>query len=223
MHLDLFNNLTKYTKENNIIEKFIKELNRTLEKNTEAKQSLLQKIQTDKNITTEYRDKMHIERSKILNQYAKETKEKGPMYFVYSQNNQKNTYLISKQGEEGVVIEVKSNELPKGVRVDSILRKENSEYKLDLKATEEVSNQISNMVEKLLDEQAKVLEERRIEGHLYEVTEKLQNKVALIDITFDSESGEIFEETNIPQELAEKISEGTILQYTNGKYQFNSK
>lgn len=230
MNLDLFNNIIKSTKENNIIDNFIKELNKiidqktfNIEKNVPKEYSLLQKAQENKNITTETRDKMHLERSKILKQYAKETEAEGDLYYIYSKKNNENIYLVSKQGEERNIIELERSELPKGAKVDSILRTKNGKYTLDEQGTKEISNQINKMIDKLLEEQSHDLEEKRIEGNLYEVIENSSNIVSLIDITEDSKNGECFEEINISNEVIEQIAEGTILQYINGKYQIQKK
>ena len=52
MNLDIFNNLAENLKNNKIVEKFIDELNNTLEKNNNGN------IINNGELTTEYRDKM---------------------------------------------------------------------------------------------------------------------------------------------------------------------
>lgn len=70
MKLDLFNSLINNAKENNIVQNFIKELGEYLEKIQSGRnqKSILQK--NEGKITTSYRDKMHIERNNILNEYV---------------------------------------------------------------------------------------------------------------------------------------------------------
>ena len=87
MKLDLFNNLIKSTKENNIIENFMKDVNEFLENNLEKNEknniSLVQKILDDRILTTTYRDKINVLRHDIINNYSKENSEQGEFYYVY--------------------------------------------------------------------------------------------------------------------------------------------
>lgn len=76
MNLDIFNNLAENLKNNKIVEKFIDELNKTLEKNNNGN------IINNEELTTEYRDKMLLERNEILQKYADLTSEKGDMYYI---------------------------------------------------------------------------------------------------------------------------------------------
>ena len=62
MNLDIFNDLINNTKENNLACGLIKELNEFLENRTTRNQiSLLDKMQNEVKITTQYRDKMKID------------------------------------------------------------------------------------------------------------------------------------------------------------------
>ena len=65
------------------------------------------------------------------------------------------------------------------------------------------------------------LNTNRKEGHLYFVTEDRNNKVYLWDYT-DKPKHE-FVETNFSKDLLEIATEGTMLQYKNGKYELYSK
>lgn len=229
MNLDLFKDLINYTKENKLVQSFIKELGEFLEKNLSEEKlvnnernqlSLLQKIQTDTKLTVEYRDKMHIERSNILNNYAKETFDEGTMYFIYSKNSRnENSYnsCICEEGKSNKVVEIEENQLPKGAGVDSVLREKNGKYILDKVATEEVQEQMTEMVNRLLKEQTMELEEQRVEGHIYEFVEKSGDTVWLIDRT--KNEGNCFEEVEFPTEVMSNATEGQRIQYVNGEYQ----
>lgn len=219
MNLDLFNKLTNNNTENNIVQKFIKELGEFLEKSSSVnKESILQ----NEKITTEYRDKINIEKNKILNTYAKETIDEGTMYYIYSKNS-KNEFdynlCICEEGKSNKVIVVQEKELPKNAGIGSILRLKNEKYVLDSKATNEISNQVQEITNKLLEEQSEKLEEYRIEGHSYEVIDKSSDRVWLIDNNKNNEKS--FEEIDFPEELLNKVNEGTVVKYINGKYELS--
>ena len=224
MNLDIFNNLINKAKENNIVENFLNELNNYLENNLSKSDdnelSLLQKIYNTGKVTVEYRDKMLLERENILENYAKETKSKGTMYYLYNKDTEDNKYHISicEEGNSRVVIEAEKNELPKGAGVDSVLRKVNGKYVLDVEATRIVNEQISEMVDNLLNEQTRSLKEWRKEGHLYTVTENTGDRVWLLDSTYDSQNGICVDDVEFPKELLDVAKEGTVFRYINGEY-----
>lgn len=232
MNLDIFNKLINNGKENNIIQAFINELGKALEKNISQNNlthedrnelSLLQRVQEKEKLTTSYRDKMHVERNNILNNYAQETLDRGEMYFIYSKNSRKDdTYnlCLCEDGKSNQVIEVAEKDLPKGTGVDSVLRIENGEYILDKQGTQDVLEEITEMVKELLEKQTSELEELRSEGHIYEVVEKTRDNVWLTDNT--KNDGNCFEEINFNKEALEKAEEGAVFQYINGEYKFVS-
>ena len=217
MNLDLFNKLTNNNKENNIVQNFIKELGEFLDKSSSVnKESILQ----NEKITTEYRDKINIEKNKILNTYAKETIDEGTMYYIYSKNSKNDSsynLCICEEGKSNKIISAHKKELPKNVEIGSVLRLKNEKYILDQKATNEISNQVQEITNKLLEEQSEKLEECRIEGHTYEVIDKSSDRVWLID----KNNEKSFEEIDFPKELLNKVNEGIVVKYINGKYHIN--
>lgn len=222
MNLDLFNNPLNTNKENNVIQSFIKELGNFLEKNLgnseRNEEPLVQKILDGGILTTRYRDQINIERHDIINKYSKVHSEEGEFYYIYNKRSD-NTYGIvsHKNGESGINVRIKENELPKEAGIDCVLRVKNGRYVLDKEATEEIQEELTEMIKKLLEEQANRLELQRVEGHIYEFVEKAGNTVELIDVT--NYTGECFEEIDFPSELAERATQGTRVQYVNGEYQ----
>lgn len=187
--------------------------------NIEKELSLLQQVQSEYKLVTEFRDKINVERRNILEEYAKETADKGELYFVYSKNSQDdNKYNLTLCDEEksNQVIEMDKNELPVGVSIDSVLRKENGEFVLDSIGTETVMEKMQDMISRVLDEQNKFLKEHRVEGHVYEVGEVESDRVLLFDITKDDGNG--IEEIDFPEELLNQVSEGSKVLFENGKY-----
>lgn len=222
MNLELFNDLFQKAKENNLIQNFIQELgnyleNHTLENKQENEKSLLEQIKEQNKITAEYRDKMSQERRNILENYASQTKEQGTVYYIYDKSG--NNYLLS-IGEEArshEIIKIPENNLPKGAGVDSILREENGNYVLDKEATKIITEEMTQKFQELLEEQNKKMQERRIEGHLYEFVEKAGKSIFLIDK--NENTGKVFEEVEFKPEIFENAKEGDTFQYLNGQYQ----
>lgn len=216
MNLEIFNNLFKPTKENNIIQNFIKELGEFLQ-NTRNEQSLVQKILEGRTLTTKYRDKINVQRHELINNYSKENSEQGEFYYVYSKRTN-NTYgLVShKNGETGNNIAIEETKLPKGAGVDCVLRLENRKFILDKEATQEIQAKLTDMINSLLEEQNNTLKAKRIEGHIYEFVEKSGNTVWLNDETLNN--GECFQEIIFPNELSQNAKKGDKFKFENGEY-----
>ena len=225
MELNIFNiNLNIDNKNREEVSKFIKELSDYLESDNERQVSILDRVQNSEKVTVMYRDKMLIERNKILNNYAKENKDKGDLYYIYNKDQDTDTYLLSicEENKSNIVIELNKDELPKGTSVDTVLRKEDGKYIVDTRATFIVRKQIEEMVNKLLKEQEQYLQSNRLEGHTYEVGEVESDRVWLYDITKNDVNGiEAFEEINFPLQLINKVTEGTKVIYRNGNYEIN--
>lgn len=93
MNLDLVNNLVNDVKNNKFVQNFIKELRNYLENSisensyVNSKREDIPLVNTTHNVNkiiTKYRDQMLIERANILEKYAKQTLNKGEMYYIYS-------------------------------------------------------------------------------------------------------------------------------------------
>lgn len=225
MELNIFNiNLNMDNKNREEVSEFIKELSDYLEDDDERQVSILEEVKNSEKVTALYRDKMYIERNKILNNYAKENQDKGVLYYIYNKVQDTNTYLLSicEKNKSNVVIEVQKEELPEDISIDTVLRQENCKYAVDTRATFVVRKQIEKMVNKLLKEQEKYLQSNRLEGHVYEVGEIENDRVWLYDITKNDVNGiEVFEEINFPLELINKVTEGMKIAYINGNYRLN--
>ena len=117
-------------------------------------------------------------------------------------------------------MEISKKDMPKDIGVNDVFIIENDKYVIDNLATKELQEEITNMANKIIDKQNIKLEKYRKEGHLYMVTEELGNNRFLWDLT---ETPKIeFEEVNIPKDLLNKATEGMVLKYTNGKYEYYS-
>jgi len=225
--LNVFNRLINITKENISVQNFIKELSEFIgekrgdKQNMQRKeQSLIQSLLEQNKLTTEYRDKMHVERSHILNNYAEQTKDKGAMYYIYNKDDDKiDTYHLCMCDKDNShkVIKVEGKDLPQGAGVDTVLRMENGKYTIDKEATNKVYERMEEKAEQLIKEQSQKMEEKRIEGHDYEVVEVSSKEVTLIDITKDRNNGECFEEL-VSKQNFQNVKEGDILKYINGEY-----
>lgn len=219
MNLDLFNNLINNTKESSFIQNFIKELGEFMENNLfnneRNQESLVQKILNGRTLTARYRDQINLERQNIINKYSK---EHGEIYYIYNKGDDNTFEIVShKNGKSNLEISAKESQLPKGAGVDSVLRVQSGKFVLDENATKEIQEELTEMINELLEEQTKRLEEQRIEGHIYSFVEKYGDIVELIDET--NYTGECFEEIDFPSDLANKATQGDIFKYVNGEYQ----
>lgn len=224
MDLEIFNDLIKNVKENEKVQNFMKELGESLAKGVSNKvdniignnQSILDKFQTENDITVEYRDKMTLERNNILQNYAENTNEKGEMYYIYDKAN--GNYLVSvcELGKASEVIKLSENELPENAGIDSVLRNENGKYVLDDVGSNCVKDQMIDKFNELLNEQTEIMKEHRIEGHVYEFVESSDKSVWLIDN--DANNGKIFEEFSSQNNLFDNAKEGDLYKYINGEY-----
>lgn len=225
MELNIFNiNLNIDNKNREDISEFMKELSNYLKKDNEREISILEQVQSMQKVTVMYRDKMLIERNNILNNYAKENQDNGTMYYIYDKDSETDTYqlCICEENKSNIVIEAKKEELPEGVSIDTVLRKERGKYIVDTRATFIVRKQTEEMLNKLLKEQEKYLASQRLEEHMYEVGEVEDDRVWLYDITKNDVNGiESFEEINFPVELLNEITEGSTVIYRNGNYEIN--
>jgi len=217
MNLDVLNNLINNAKENKFVQNFIKELGEYLSNTCCNEESLLDEVLEENNVTVEYRDKMYSARSNILQEYARKTGSEGDMYYIYDKSD--NNYLISicdeKRSHE--IVEVAESDLPEGAGLDSVLRLQNEKYVFDNEATDLVRAEMGNAFDELLEEQANKMEERRVEGHVYEFVEGDKNSVWLIDCNTNNSLG--FQEFEFSKEVFENAKEGELFQFVDGGYE----
>ena len=225
MNLDFFNDLINNAKENTFIQSFIKELGEYLQNNiannlentSRNEISILDQIRVENNVTSEYRDKMLINRGNILQNYAKQTADDGTMYYVYDKSD--NNYLVSicEEKRSHEIIKLSENDLPQGAGVDSVLRLQKGKYTLDQEATEYVKEEMLETFNQLLKEQSNKMNKRRVEGHIYEFIESSGKSIWLIDNTINSNKG--FEEFEFQPQVFDNAKEGDLFQYIDGSYQ----
>ena len=147
MNLDILDNLIKNLKDNELIKKFGEELNdyldQKLDKTNNQQESILEKIQNENKISTEYRDKMLITRSTILQEYAQKTADKGTMYYIYDQRGDNYLLPICEKQKSNQLIKMSKQELPEEAKIDSVLRIKNGKYELDKEATEIIKDKMN--------------------------------------------------------------------------------
>lgn len=224
MNLDIFNDLVNDVKNSSEIQNLIKEVKKYLENNiikNDAKEEIpmVNPTYDGERIITKYRDEMLTKRLEILNNYAQNTQNKGEMYYIYSKNSEsENSYniCICVEDRSHIVIEKSQEELPSGAIVGSVLRKNNDRFIIDEKATKTISEKLDNMKSQLLEEQREFLASQRIEGHMYEMAEKSEDRALLFDITAGKDEG--FEEIDFPLELLNESKEGELFVFEDGEY-----
>ena len=61
-------------------------------------------MNNDIKLTTIYRDKMNVEKMRILNDYSNQTINKGTMYYIYSQSSENYNLYICEEGKSHEII-----------------------------------------------------------------------------------------------------------------------
>lgn len=235
MNLDLKNDILKNLKENKIVQNFINELSNYLKNSIENKakehniDDKWNNLSLDEDLTiynekiiTKFRDEMFTQRSKILQDYAQDTKEKGEMFYIYDiSTNEKSSYNLSycDINRSYEVLTKSIEELPSESNLGSVLRKNGKNFIIDIEATKEVEKEINNMIKEKIEEQREYLNSKRIDGHIYEVGEKYSGRIWLYDLKNISGGGiEGIEEIEFPKDLYQTAKEGDLFVYENGEY-----
>lgn len=228
---DLFNNL----KENNFVQSFMKELSNYLE-NTITNTTRISDNDFNFNdihlgdltlygekVIVRFRDKMLTKRAEILQRYSENSKEKGEMYYIYDVNSSDSNSFnlcICEPGKSHEVITKTKAELPEGVTLGSVLRKQDIVFVLDNEGTKSVGRKINTMIKEKIEEQHEFLNSKRVEGHTYEVGEKYDGRIWLYDLDNAKGGGiEGIEEIEFPKDLYQEAKEGDLFIYQNGKYE----
>ena len=210
LNLDIFENLIDKVKENEFIQNFTKELEKNIENSMQK--SMLEKFVSDNKIISEYKDKMLINRNMILQEL-----NNNEMYYIYDKKGSDYLATICEKGKSHEIIRIPERDVKSNVKIDSVLRKTNDKFELDEETTRLIKNKMEEMFKKILEEQNKMMESRRIDGHIYEYVEGSKNSVWLIDNNLNN--GEVFEE--IQQEVFKDAQEGDLFEYINGEYKIN--
>lgn len=230
MNLDLVNDILKELKENDFVQDFINDLTSYLENKNEEK-PILEEILSKNNITTANENSIRWKMDDVILDYAKENFKDETMYFVNDnkkivwKNNKKdyNNDILSIWKVENNKIEeigLEKSKLKEKLSINDVFKIENDEAIIDKIATKELKDKILEMANEIIEKQNNNLSNYKKEGHLYVVKEEIGNNRFLKDITEDTNTE--FEEVDIPKEILDKAVEGSVLKYTNGKYEYFS-
>lgn len=230
MNLDLVNDILKELKENDFVQDFINDLTSYLENKKEEK-PILEEILSKNNITTANENSIRWKMDDVILDYAKENFKDETMYLVNDnkkivwKNNKKdyNNDILSIWKVENNKIEeigLEKSKLKEKLSINDVFKIENDEAIIDKIATKELKDKILEMANEIIEKQNNNLSNYKKEGHLYVVKEEIGNNRFLKDITEDKNTE--FEEVDIPKEILDKAVEGSVLKYTNGKYEYFS-
>ena len=226
MNLDLVNDLFNNLKENKLVQNFIKELSNYFEKNSKNNLNcenkgipIIEEILFKNNFTTANQNSIRWNLNDVISKYEQKNSNNDAIYFIKDETN--NSYNVLK-AENGKIEETEINkkDMPSEVKINDVLKIKNNKYVIDDISTKELQEDIKTMAKDILDKQNVNLAKHRKEGHLYMVTEELGNNRFLWDLT-DAPKTE-FEEPNIPNDLLSKATEGIVVKYTKGKYEYYS-
>lgn len=222
MNLDFLNDLANHIEKNEGVKNFLNELqnflsNIKIDNNgiNGAEPNLLDKIKSTRNVSLISENQINNQKDEILENYSREEWSKGPIYFIADRIG--NDYRIEKYDNGGREnMRLAKNDLPEDVKVNTIIRENEGKYIVDQEATSYILEQIEENANQILDEQDAKLQAYRQEGHLYTVTEDMNSRIFLWDLTEKPETE--IEEVDFPNELRANVSEGTTLLYENGRY-----
>ena len=220
--------------ENNFVQNFINELAKYLENNLDKEGNqmpIIEDILSKNNVTSGNENSIRSKFNDVILEYANRNFKNESMYFVqdskktYWENNKEcynnDFYSVLKvESNQIEKMEISKKDMPKNIGVNDVFRIKDGEYIIDNFATEELQKEIKSMAEKIIDKQNEKLDSYRKEGHLYMVSEELGNNRFLYDLT-DAPNFE-FEEVYIPKDLLNVATEGSVLKYTNGTYEYYS-
>lgn len=238
MSLDLVNDIFNNLKESKFVQNFINELSNYLDNNiknnlnyTNDEVPIIEDILSKNNVTTGNENSIRFKLNDVISNYAEKNFNDNSMWFVkdnkkiYWANNKEHcnndVYTVLKVENNRIEeLEINKQDMPKDIGINDVFRMENNNYVVDTIATDKVQNEIRNMAKEIIDKQNMNLEKHRKEGHLYMVTEEIGDNRFLCDLT--NESKIEFEEVDIPKDLLDKATEGVVLKYTDGKYEYYS-
>lgn len=222
MNLDFLNDLANHIEKNEGVKSFLNELqnflsNIKIDNNgiNGVEPNLLDAIKSTRNVSLISENQISNKKDKILENYSREELEKGPIYFIADRIG--NDYRIEKY-DNGTRenMRLAKNDLPEEAKVNTIIRENEGKYIVDQEASSYILEQIEENANQILDEQDAKLQAYRQEGHLYTITEDMNGRIFLWDLTEKPETE--IEEVDFPNELRASVSEGTTLLYENGRY-----
>ena len=220
MFLNIFNNLNNNSKKNENTQVFLDELKDKMDNHIEDNISILDKIQSKNRVSIGTKNKMDSKMDEILIDYAKETLDKGDLYYIVEKVEDE--FVVYKYEDiDDSVLKIKEDELPENTLVNTALRFKDDSYIIDEEDTLELEKRITDMANELIEEQNEILGSYRKERHLYRVSERINDSVFLHDIT-DNPSFEV-EEVDFPEDLLENAFEGTIFEYIDGEYKLKGE
>ncbi len=192
---------------------------------------IIEDILSKNNVTTGNENSIRWKINDVILEYAKQNFNNEPIYFVqdskttYWENNEEhynnNVFSVLKVENNKIEkIEISKKDMPKSIGVNDVFTLKEGEYVANKLATEDLQKEIKNMAEEIISKQNEKLDSYRKEGHLYMVSEELGDNRFLWDLT-DAPNFE-FEEVDIPKDLLDRATEGSVLKYTNGTYEYYS-
>lgn len=233
MNLNLENNFFNGLAENDFVQKFLNELSKYLENLGKGgnEMPIIEDILSNNNLTTGNENSIRCKLNDVILKYAEQNFSNETMYFVqdskkaYWLNNEEHynndVYSVLKVGKNQIEeIEISKKDMPKDIGVNDVYTIKEDNPVIDNLATKELQEEIKDMAEEIISKQNAKLDSYRKEEHLYMVSEEIGDNRFLWDLT-DAPEFE-FEEVDIPKELLEKATQGSVLKYTNGAYEYYS-
>lgn len=220
MNLNFFNDLEKNnnTEKNPFdkIQDFMEDLSKSL---LEPSQDIdiVSKIISSHKVTLATENSIYLVREQAIKNYADQTTNLGPLYYVYNKVKNTDRYRVLKiENGTDSMLEVEKSNLPQDASINSAMRQDNNTFILDKASTESINNRIEDEASKLIEKQNEKINSYKKDGHIYLVTEDINGRIFLYDTT--SKPKFEIEEVNFPKELLNLATEGRKFVYKDGTY-----
>ena len=220
MNLNFFNDLEKNnnTEKNPFdkIQDFMEDLSKSL---SEPSQDIdiVSKIISSHKVTLATENSIYLVREQAIKNYADQTTNLGPLYYVYNKVKNTDRYRVLKiENGTDSMLEVEKSNLPQDASINSAMRQDNNTFILDKASTESINNRIEDEASKLIEKQNEKINSYKKDGHIYLVTEDINGRIFLYDTT--SKPKFEIEEVNFPKELLNLATEGRKFVYKDGTY-----
>ena len=179
--------------------------------------SIIDKIQEERNLSIASKNDLINRIDELVIEFANNNMDKGIICFIADKSSKiENAYVIYKYENEEEILIVSKEDLPQEAYINCILRYENEEYIYDDELSKELFDDIMKVIKEVLDNHENSMNKHRKEGHIYRLSDEINGKVFLCDITEDDNDS--FEETDFPEELIEDALYGEVFVYVDGTY-----
>lgn len=182
------------------------------------KDGIIESSLKDRKVSIASKNEIKMEEEAIIKEYANINSHQEAFYYIAGKSSKKTGFIVVYQYENSkeTIFTIEEKELPEDYYINCILRMKKNKYYIDKNSSNEIEEQLKQMIARVLENQDKELQEYRKENHLYRVEEDMESKIFLWDMTDKPEFS--IEEVDFPNELIQNAKEGAVFEFKNGTY-----